>query len=97
MANGIENIIKKFDSYDYYLSGKIARDIEENRKGQFVLSFKNEKGEPISGVHVKVKQKKHEFKFGCSTFYLDQYEDSERRMLYRERFKQLFNYAVVPF
>ena len=97
MANGLENIIKKFDSYDYYLSGKIARDIEENRKGQFVLSFKNEKGEPISGVHVKVKQKKHEFKFGCSTFYLDQYEDSERRMLYRDRFKQLFNYAVVPF
>ena len=97
MTNGIETIIKKFDSFDYYLSGKIARDIEENRKGRFVINFKDEKGEPISGVHVKVRQKKHEFKFGCSTFYLDQHENEEGRRLYRESFKQLFNYAVVPF
>ena len=73
MTNGIETIIKKFDSFDYYLSGKIARDIEENRKGQFVINFKNENGEPLDRVHVKIRQKKHEFKFGCSSFYLDQY------------------------
>ena len=97
MPNGLENIIKKFDSYDYYLNGKIARDIEENRKGQFVLSFKNESGEELSGVHVKVRQKRHAFKFGCGAFYLDQFEDEERRTLYRERFKEIFNYAVVPF
>jgi len=97
MPNGLEKIIKKFDSYDYYLKGKIARDIEENRKGQFVLTFKNKDGELLSDVHVKVRQKKHSFKFGCSAFYLDQFEDEERRTLYRERFKELFNYAVVPF
>ena len=97
MVNGLENIIKKFDSYDYYLNGKISRDIEENRKGQFVLYFKDANGEPLSDVHVKVRQKKHDFKFGCSAFYLDQYEDEERRRLYKERFTQVFNYAVVPF
>lgn len=97
MPNGLEKIIKKFDSYDYYLNGKIARDIEENRKGQFVLTFKNKNGELLSDVHVKVRQKKHAFKFGCSAFYLDQFEDEERRTLYKERFKELFNYAVVPF
>lgn len=97
MPNGLESIIKKFDSFGYYLNGKIARDIEENRKGQFVLSFKNESGEVLSGVHVKIKQKKHEFKFGCSLFYLDQYEDEHSRNEYKERFKELFNYAVVPF
>lgn len=97
MSNGLEKIIKNFDSFDYYLRGKIERDIEENRKGQFVINFKDENGEPISDVRVKIRQKKHEFKFGCSSFYLDQYEDEERRRLYRERFKQLFNYAVVPF
>jgi len=96
MSNGLENIIRKFDSYDYYLSGKIARDIEENRKGQFVLRFKNKNGEQIDGVHVKIWQKKHEFKFGCSAFYLDQYENEEQRILYREKFKGIFNYAVVP-
>jgi len=96
MSNGLENIIRKFDSYDYYLSGKIARDIEENRKGQFVLRFKNKNGEQLDGVHVKIRQKKHEFKFGCSAFYLDQYENEEQRILYREKFKGIFNYAVVP-
>lgn len=97
MPNGIESIVKKFDSFDYYLNGKIARDIEENRKGQFVLNFKDENGTPLDGVHVRIKQKKHAFKFGCSTFYLDQHEDEEGRRLYRERFKRIFNYAVVPF
>lgn len=96
MSNGLENIIRKFDSYDYYLSGKIARDIEENRKGQFVLRFKNKNGEQLDGVHVKIRQKKHEFKFGCSAFYLDQHENEEQRILYREKFKGIFNYAVVP-
>lgn len=57
MSNGLENIIRKFDSYDYYLSGKIARDIEENRKGQFVLRFKNKNEEQLDGVHVKIRQK----------------------------------------
>ena len=37
MSVGLENIIKRFDSYDYYLNGKISRDIEENRKGQFAM------------------------------------------------------------
>ena len=97
MSNGLASIIKKFDSYDYYLSSKIARDIEENRKGQFVLSFKDKSGASLDGVHVKVKQTKHEFKFGCGTFYLDQHEDAAQRAEYRERFCQLFNYAVVPF
>ena len=97
MANGLESIIKKFDSFDYYLNGKIARDIEENRKGQFVLRFKNASGEPLSDVHVRIRQKTHEFKFGCSTFYLDQHENAEQRKLYREKFRHLFNYAVLPF
>jgi len=96
MPHGIEAIIKNFDRYDYYLNGKIARDIEENRKGQFVLNFKDESGAPLEGVHVKIKQKTHEFRFGCSTFYLDQHEKEEARNLYREKFKQIFNYAVIP-
>lgn len=97
MSNGLEKLIQNFDRYDDYLGPKIAGDIREYRKGQFVLTFKNQNGEALSNVHVKVKQKKHAFKFGCGAFYLDQFEDAERRSLYRERFKQLFNYAVVPF
>lgn len=97
MKNGIEQIIKKFDSFDYYLDRKISRDIEEHRKGQFAILFKNKNGEVLSNVRVKIKQKKHEFKFGCSLFYLDQFEDEFRQNEYKTRFKQVFNYAVVPF
>ena len=97
MENGLEKIIKTFDSFDYYLNKKINRDIEENRKGQFVLNFRDKNGQALVDAHVKIRQKKHAFKFGCGTFYLDQFEDEKRRTLYRERFKELFNYAVVPF
>lgn len=97
MTNGIEQLLREFDKHESYLNGKIERGIEEYRKGQFVLDFKDKDGTPLSGVQVKVKQVKHEFRFGCNTFYLDQFQDEERRTLYRERFKQVFNYAVVPF
>ena len=93
----IEKIINNFDRFDSYLNGKIAWDIEEHRKGQFVINFKDTNGESLSDVHVRVKQKKHACRFGCSAFYLDQFEDEQRRRLYREHFKNLFNYAVVPF
>jgi len=96
MTNGLESIIKTFDSYDYYLHGKVARDIEENRKGQFVLRFCDKDGQPLPDVHVRAEQKKHEFRFGCGTFYLDHYEDEFRRQNWRDRFKDIFNYAVVP-
>ncbi len=97
MRNGLENIIKNFDSFGYYLDGKIERDIEEYRKGRFTLVFKDKDGNLLSNVAIKIKQKKHEFKFGCSSFFLDQYKDETLNKLYRQRFKDVFNYAVVPF
>lgn len=96
MVNEIEKVIKQFDSFGYYVDGKIERDIEENRKGRFVLAFKDGNGNLLSGVKVRVKQIKHEFRFGCSSFYLDQFPDEKRNAAYKEKFKKLFNYAVVP-
>lgn len=93
----LENIIKTFDSFGYYLNGKLDRDIEENRKGQFVLNFKDAQGNLLENVDIKVRQVSHEFKFGCSLFHLEQFPDEERNEKYKEAFKQVFNYAVVPF
>jgi len=92
----LENIIENYDKYDYYLKEKTKRDIEENRKGQFVLNFRNQAGESVCGVNVKIRQKSHEFKFGCSLFHLEQFPDKERNTLYKDAFKNIFNYAVVP-
>ena len=89
-------LIDQFDSFGFYLDSKLDRDIEENRKGAFSLSFTDENGNPLQNVKLKIKQTSHEFKFGCNTFYLDQFEDEERRKAYREKFAHLFNFAVVP-
>lgn len=98
--NNIENmekIIKTFDNFDYYLKNKIERDIEEYRKGRFVLCFKKENGEFVKNANIKIRQKSHSFKFGCSLFHLEQFPDKERNEKYKETFKKIFNYAVVPF
>lgn len=93
----LENAIKRFDSFDYYLNGKLNRDIEENRKGAFVLNFLNSNGEPLEDAKVKIKQVSNEFKFGCNIFMLDGFPDKKRNEDYRNAFKEIFNYSVVPF
>ncbi len=94
--NTLKQIIDTFDRYDDYLTPKLNRDIEEYRKGQFVLRFVQSDGTPAENMLVSVRQLDHEFKFGCSLFHLDQFPDEERRRLYRDKFRQVFNYAVVP-
>ena len=96
MKNGMEKLIEQYDSFDYYLNDKLNRDIEENRKGQFVINFKDKNGEAVSDVNVKITQVSHEFNFGCSLFHLEQFADEERNKLYKEKFKKIFNYGVVP-
>ena len=96
MENKLENVIKKFDSYDYYVKGKIARDTEEYRKGQFALTFTDGEGNPLDGVTYKVKQVSHEFNFGSTTFWLGGFDDAEKNSEYEKRFTDLFNYAVLP-
>ena len=96
MSNQFENVIKEFDKYSYYTEDKIARGIEEHRKGQFALVFKGRDGRLLHGVRVRVKQISHEFNFGCNLFCLDHYEGEEQNALYEEKFKKIFNYGVVP-
>ncbi|MBQ8862107.1 MAG: endo-1,4-beta-xylanase [Clostridia bacterium] len=96
MSNQFENVIKEFDKYSYYTEGKIARGIEENRKGQFALVFKDKNGKKLSDVRVRVKQVGHEFNFGCNLFYINHYPTGEMNRPYEEKFKKIFNYGVVP-
>lgn len=85
-----------FDKESFYTKGQTERDIESNRKGGFVLEFRDADGNPLSNLGVKVSLKKHEFKFGCSSFLLDEFPEEERNKAYREKFTEVFNYAVVP-
>lgn len=96
MSNQFENVIKQFDKYSYYTEGKIERGIEEHRKGQFALVFKDGAGNLLRNVRVRVKQVSHEFNFGCNLFCLDHFEEGAKNALWEEKFKKIFNYGVVP-
>ena len=94
--NRMRDLISAIDSYDYYVKDKVARDTEENRKGQFALTFTDAEGHPLDKVRYVVRQKTHEFNFGTTTFYLGGFDDDARNRTYEDRFTGLFNYAVLP-
>ena len=54
----MQMLIDQFDSFGFYLDDKLDRDIEENRKGAFSLSFTDESGKQLQNVKLKIKHKK---------------------------------------
>lgn len=72
---------------------KIQEGIEQNRKGDCVLSL----GKEAAGKTVKVTQKSHAFKFGANLLLLDQLDTSEKNQEYRELFAKYFNLGTIPF
>lgn len=71
----------------------IKEGIEKNRKGNFIVKTSLPAGEKIS-----VKLKNHKFRFGCNMFMLDEIPDDKvKNETYKEKLKQLFNLATVPF
>jgi endo-1,4-beta-xylanase len=73
---------------------KAKSNIEKYRKGNFSLVLKGN----IKNVEVEVQQISHEFLFGCIIFDLVNHGRAPQdENLFKERFKQLFNFAVFPF
>lgn len=72
---------------------RIQEGIEQNRKGNFSVKTGLKTGERVS-----VKLKNHKFRFGCNMFMLDEIPDGpQKNELYKEKFKDLFNMATLPF
>ncbi len=92
----LKALIDEYDSHKEYIDGKIERGIEENRKGLFLLAFIDEDGSPVTVKDVKISQKSHEFKFGAPLFVIDQLDSDAENEEYKAKFKELFNYAVIP-
>ena len=91
-----KELIRIFDKLSPYTDQMISRGIETHRKGLFAVRVLDHDGKPVSGASVHVSLVRHEFKFGCALFLLDQFPDAERNLLYRERFPEVFNYGVLP-
>lgn len=89
-------LITHFDRLSDFIEPMIERGIEEHRKGLFCIKVTDKDGKPVPGVKLEARLSRHEFKFGCAIFLLDQFPDKKRNELYREKFARLFNYAVMP-
>ncbi len=91
-----KELIRIFEKLSPYTDQMISQGIETHRKGLFAVKVLDHNGKPVSGASVHVSLVRHEFKFGCALFLLDQFPDAERNLLYRERFPEVFNYGVLP-
>ena len=90
------DFVRHFDQLSPFTDEMMRRGIETHRKGLFAVRVLDQDGNPAAGIPVKVQLKRHEFKFGCALFLLDQFSDDKRNQLYREKFADIFNYAVMP-
>ncbi len=79
------------------LDFKIKNNIELHRKGLGRISLHDSAGNPVPAASIVLRQKSHEYKFGCNIFMLEQFPDEERNRAYEKRFSDLFNHAVAPF
>ncbi len=81
---------------DEVLAGA-ERRIERYRTGPLVVRVVGEGGRPVEGAAVRIRQRRHEFLFGCNVFAHGRLGDGELENAYRDRFAALFNFATLPF
>ncbi len=93
----MQKILNIFEEKKELLTRRVNSGIEANRKGTAFLDFVDSAGNPVSDVHVKVKQKSHDFRFGANLFMLDEIPAAELNQEYKDRFAEVFNLATLPF
>jgi hypothetical protein len=76
---------------------QVDENIEKYRKGDIIIQFRSPDGKPLINAKIEIKQKSHDFLFGCIIFDMIRGENTYREELLKERYKKLFNLAVFPF
>jgi endo-1,4-beta-xylanase len=78
---------------------KARENIERFRKGDASLVFTDAKGNPLGNVQIEVDQVSQDFLFGNQIWELAGTgpKDQHNVELLKERFKALYNFAIVPF
>lgn len=79
------------------LCQKAKETVEQQRKGEARIRFATIEGKPIQGLEVQVTQKTQDFLFGNLVFDLARNDPPYQPDLFRLRFLELFNLAVLPF
>ena len=91
------NLLKHFDRYSEWFEETTSQNIEQYRKGDVTITVTDADGNIIPNAKVSVTQNTHEFNFGANIFMLDEFETEEKNRIYREKFKEIFNMATLPF
>ncbi len=94
-AGGVPEAYRKA-WHDPAVVKRIDDGIERNRKGDVTLCVVDATGKPLAGAGLVIRQKSHDFLFGCNAFVLGQLETSERNRQYEELFTRICNFATVP-
>ena len=97
MSEGRERVLKVFRDNRDFIDERVKYGIELYRKGYNTLKFVDKNGKSINNVDVKIKLKKHDYKFGCNIFMLDEFENEDKNVEYRRIFGDTFNYATAAF
>jgi len=91
-------VLRYFRARAKETDARVKAGIEANRKCDATLVFRDAQGRPCENVHVKVRQTRHEFKYGANLFGLAETKNgAEMAAAYRERFAAAFNLATLPF
>ncbi len=91
-----KDVLLPFEQAKEYTEERINMGIEAHRKGFATLEVLNQKGEAVP-AHIEIKQKTHDFKFGCNLFMLEELESDDKNEEYKKAFAELFNLATLPF
>lgn len=75
----------------------IAARIDRYRKRDLQVTVRGADGKPLKDAAVTVKQTRHGFWFGTNLLSLRPGENSDWQQAYQQRFKDVFNYATLPF
>lgn len=79
------------------LAGIDAR-IEKHRKGDAALKLLGPDGKPLErDIELRIEQSAHAFLFGCNIFMFDRCRKAEDNDSYKEKFREVFNFATLGF
>ena len=91
-------VMRYFREQASEMDSRVKAGIEANRKGDAALVFRDAQGRPCENVRVKVRQLRHDFKYGANIFGLAETKNgAESAAAYRDRFAAAFNLATLPF
>ncbi len=95
-----QTISERYDQKwnDPEIRERIEQGIEMYRKGWATLEFVDHEGRLVKvNGGLKISQISHDFLFGANIFMLDGFEEDWKNNRYEGIFRDLLNYATVPF